>query len=268
MSGRPRLVVLQHAPLEGLGTFEAPFRDAARVKMLQAWGDPVAYRRAVDRVLAEGRVDALVLLGGPQSVYDHTAHETLEDSLRLTRSALRAELPLLGICLGAQLVAWSLGAQVRPGRTLGLRKEIGWFPLDLTDRGLVDPLFHGFRSGDVVFHWHEDTFDLPEKAWRLASSPFYPNQAFRWGRWTYGLQFHVEVTQRMIGDWVAANSEELTPLTYVYPQVLVDQAPRHEARLERAARVAAEHFLAGVRESMAEKGGEGSPRPAPARPAQ
>lgn len=254
MSGRPRLVVLQHAPLEGLGTLDAPFRDAARVETLEAWGDPVAYRRAVDRVLTEGEADGLVLLGGPQSVYDHAAYETLEDSLRLTRSALRAELPLLGICLGAQLIAWSLGAQVRPGRTMGLRKEIGWFSLDLTARGLVDPLFHGFHSGDAVFHWHGDTFDTPEKAWPLASSPFYPNQAFRAGRWTYGLQFHLEVTQRMIADWVAANAAELAPLTYVDPRVLVAQAPRHEARLERAAYVAAEHFLAGVRESIMEKG--------------
>ncbi len=254
MSGRPRLVVVEHAPLEGLGTLDAPFRDAAQIETLEAFGDPMTYRRTVDRVMSDGTMDALVLLGGPQSVYDHAVDEALEDSLRLARFALRAELPVLGICLGAQLIAWNLGAQVRPGRTLGLRKEIGWFPLDLTDRGRVDPLFHGFHSGDAVFHWHGDTFEMPEKAWPLASSPFYPNQAFRAGRWTYGLQFHLEVTQRMVSDWVAANAEELAPLTYVDPRVLVAQAPRHEARLERAARVAAEHFLAGVRESMAEKG--------------
>ena len=253
MNARPRIAVLQFAALETLGRLAPLLAAEADLELLAAYGDPEAYRREVDRLLVEGGADAVVAMGGTQSVYDHDRHETVGDSLRLVRAALRADLPLLGICLGAQLIAFSLGAQVRAGRTLGLRKEIGWFPLELTERGTVDPLFHGFPSGEPVFHWHGDTFDLPERAWHLARSPFYPHQAFRRGRWVYGLQFHPEVTSDMVAAWVADGRDELAPLEYVQGDILVEQAPHHDERLARLSRTIADHFLVCVRESMHEK---------------
>lgn len=256
---RPRILVLQHASVEGLGLFEPVLLDEADVDVLEAFGEPVAYRHRVDRELNAGTADAVVILGGPQSVADHARHETLEDSLRLTRAALRADLPLLGICLGAQIIAWSLGARVRPGRILGLRKEIGWFPLELTERGRVDPLFHGFPSGELVFQWHGDTFDLPAGAWPLARSPLYEQQAFRYGRWVYGLQFHLEVVPLMVAEWLRFYGEELAGLGYVEPDLLLELAEARAGGLVPHVRTAGEHFLALVRQSVVEKSSESRP---------
>jgi GMP synthase (glutamine-hydrolysing) len=253
VSRRPRIAVFLHAETENLGSLGPLLGAEADLEFLEGFGDVEPFRRSVDRLLTGGLPDALVSMGGPQSVYDHAQHEHLGDSLRLVRGALRAELPLLGICLGAHIIAWCLGAQVRAGRTMGRRKEIGWFPLELTERGKVDPLFHGFRSGEPVFHWHGDTFDLPEGSWHLARSPFYSNQAFRWGRWVYGLQFHAEVTPDLVAEWVRTARDELVPLDYVDGEVLVEQAPHHEERLAALSRSIADHFLVCVRESMAEK---------------
>lgn len=265
---RLRILVLQHAPVEGLGLFERVFFDGADVHVLEAFGDPVAYRRSIDQEMAERTADAVVILGGPQSVVDHAEHEALEESLRLTRWALRTDLPLLGICLGAQILAWSLGAPVRPGRILGLRKEIGWFPLQLTERGRVDPLFHGFSDGTPVFQWHGDTFELPAGSWHLARSTRYEHQAFRYGRWVYGLQFHMEVVPLMVAEWVRAYADELAALDDVDPAAMVASAEQRVDDLASHARVAAEHFLALVRESAAEKRFRpwSGPRPADAAP--
>ncbi len=249
---RPRLLVLQHVACEPLGTFEAPLREAADVRVLQAYADPAAYRHELDRLVKTSGYDAVVALGGPMSVYEHTDVEFLDDSLRLLRDALHRELPILGICLGSQLLAWSLGAQVRAGRTLGLRKEIGWFPLQLTERGRVDPIFHGFREEEPVFHWHGDTYDIPEGAWHLARSARYPAQAFRWGRWAYGLQFHVEVTAALAAEWVEVYAAELAALDYVDGAAVVDQAARHEAALADKARVVAAYFVECMLESLME----------------
>lgn len=246
---RPRLVVLQHVACEHLGTLEAPFRAACDVEVLQSWADPPAYRHAVDDLVKSRSYDAVVALGGPMAVYERDRVEFLEDSLRLLRAALQRDVPVLGICLGAQLLAWSLGAQVRPGRTLGLRKEIGWYPVTLTERGKVDPAFRSFRENEPVFHWHGDTFALPEGAWHLARSALYPVQAFRRGRWTYGVQFHVEVTRALVAEWVEAYAGELATTEGVDGAVLVEEAARYEASLAAKAGVLAAHFVECVVES-------------------
>ena len=136
---------------------------------------------------------------------------------------------------------------------MGLRKEIGWFPVRLTQRGVVDPVFHGFDQERPVFHWHGDTFALPEGAWHLASSDLYPNQAFRWGRWTYGLQFHVEVTPEMVAAFVEAYADELAALDYVDGAELVARAAEFAPGLAAKARVVAEHFSDCVRAAHAER---------------
>lgn len=234
--------MVQHVDCEPLGTLETVLTENLHLVRLAAYGDPVAYRHAVSGHVEAQDYDGLLLLGGPMAVYDHAEIEGLDDSLRLVRATVHAGLPIMGICLGSQLVAWALGGQVRPGRTMGLRKEIGWFPVRLSQRGAVDPLFHGFDRDRPVFHWHGDTFVLPEGAWHLASSDLYPNQAFRWGRWTYGLQFHVEVTPALVAAFVESYAEELAALDYVKGETLVAQAAEFAPGLAAEARVVAEHF--------------------------
>jgi GMP synthase (glutamine-hydrolysing) len=254
---RPLIIVVQHEPGEGLGTFGPLLSAGADLRFLVAPTDPGAYRRAIDDLVKHGAYDGVVMLGGRMGVYDRETHEWLEDSLHLLRDALRRDVPVLGICLGAQLVAHVLGAQVFPGRTRGLRKEIGWFTLELTERGKVDPGFHGFDEFAPVFHWHGDTYSLPEGAWHLASSQRYPQQAFRWGRWVYGLQFHMEVTEDMVAAWVVEGADELAPLDDVDPAALVDLAGRLVASMEPKVRVFAAYFLELVEESRGEKAAAG-----------
>ena len=251
----PRLLVVRHVACESLGTLETGLAESLDIVVLAAHADPVAYRHAVTGHIEAGDYSGLVLLGGPMAVYDHAEIECLDDSLRLVRATLHAGLPILGICLGSQLLAWALGAQVRPGRTMGLRKEIGWFPVRLTERGTVDPVFRGFEQDRPVFHWHGDTFALPEGAWRLVSSDLYPNQAFRWGRWTYGLQFHVEVTPELVATFVESYAGELAVLDYVDAAALVARATELAPELAAKAQVVAEHFSDCVRTAHEERAG-------------
>lgn len=138
---------------------------------------------------------ALIFMGGPMSVNDGLSY--LETEMSLIRDAVGRGQPVFGVCLGAQLIAKALGAGVRPNP----QKEIGWFDVELTEAADRDPVFGGLESPLKIFQWHGETFDLPEGATLLASSPACRNQAFRLGAATYGIQFHPEVTPEMIADW-------------------------------------------------------------------
>ena len=121
----------------------------------------------------------------------------LRHEIEILSRAIHEGRPVLGICLGAQLIAKAAGARVYRNP----RKEIGWFEIRLTESGAADPLFAGVPPAETVFHWHGETFDLPPGAAWLASSDYCRHQAFRLGRAVYGLQFHLEVTPAMIAQW-------------------------------------------------------------------
>lgn len=153
---------------------------------------------------AEG-FDTLLMMGGPMSVNDDLPYLRKEEAL--VREFAAAGKKILGVCLGAQLMAKALGARVYPGE----EKEIGWYDIELSDAGLHDPLMRKLAehpySGDIeksfkVFHWHGETFDIPEGAVRLASSALFPNQAFKYGTGSYAFQFHIEVRKEMVYDWL------------------------------------------------------------------
>ncbi len=144
---------------------------------------------------------ALVILGGPASVYGD--HQYLKDEEKLIQSALARNIPILGICLGSQLLAKAAGGRVYKGS----RKEIGWYPVELTDDGMND-IFKGLKKNITVFQWHGDTYDLPKNAVTLAKSELYPVQAFKVGS-AVGIQFHVEVSKSMIMDWINQYKFEL-----------------------------------------------------------
>ena len=140
--------------------------------------------------------DAIVAMGGPMSVNDDADLPWLADEKRAIGEAVRAGKPYWGVCLGVQLLAASLGARVYPGT----QPEVGLLPVDLTDEGRADPVFGPVQRDLLTLQWHGDTFDLPAGAMRLASSPAYANQAFRFER-AYGVQFHLEVSAEMAREW-------------------------------------------------------------------
>ncbi|MDP6925124.1 MAG: type 1 glutamine amidotransferase [Candidatus Scalindua sp.] len=151
---------------------------------------------------------AVIVLGGPMNVYEEEKYTFLKQEDEFLKEVIEEGLPTLGFCLGAQLIAKATGALVKQNP----QKEIGWFSVSVTGEGSDDPLFRGFQEEFDVFQWHGDTFDIPEDAVRLAESELCPNQAFRVGSNIYGLQFHVEVTDEMIYQWLDAYRDEVNSL--------------------------------------------------------
>jgi GMP synthase (glutamine-hydrolysing) len=172
----------------------------------------------------------LVVMGGPMNVDDVQQYPFLAQEIRWIREAVTQGIPLLGICLGAQLIARAMGSKVYPN---GI-KEIGWYPLELTPAAADDRLFAGCGPDLTVFQWHGDTFDLPTGAIHLAQSPLCRNQAFRIEPSTYGLQFHIEMTADMVEDWLteSINSRELATVDYIDPQEIRRKIPRELPALQ------------------------------------
>jgi GMP synthase-like glutamine amidotransferase len=187
-----RIAAFRHVPFEGLGLLEASLQArGVSIEYVDSYRLGARWPRAEDFA-------ALVFLGGPMSVNDELSY--LRREMEIVREAVAREQPVLGICLGAQLIAKSLGAAVYRNS----RKEIGWFPVEFTEAAADDPLFSGLRE-ETVFHWHGETFDLPPGAELLASSALCRHQAFRVKSFIYGLQFHLEVTPFMVSDWCLQN---------------------------------------------------------------
>ena len=184
------VVVLQHIACEPPGVYEDVLveHDATIHRVEIDEGDPLPDWR---------RADAIVVMGGPMSVNDEATLPWLATEKAWIAAAVRAGVPLFGACLGVQLLAVSLGGQV----TAGARPEVGILPVFLTDEAADDPVFAGLPGELLTLQWHGDTFTLPDGAVLLASSPAYPNQAFRWGEHAYGVQFHLEVSREMAEEW-------------------------------------------------------------------
>lgn len=181
------LLVLRHEVFEHLGHF---------AEILNAHGIPFHYHD-LNEPLPGQDYRGIIILGGPMSANDDL--DGLRDELRLIGHALDAGTPLLGICLGSQLIAKALGARVYRNSAL----EIGWKPVYLTESALEDPVFRGIPRSADFFHWHGETFDLPRGAEFLAWSDLCRHQAYRFGRRVYGIQFHPEITAAMIEDWAS-----------------------------------------------------------------
>jgi GMP synthase (glutamine-hydrolysing) len=188
----PKLLVCQHVPYEILGTLDPLLRDSGfRIRY-------VNFGRHSD---ARPRLDGyqgLIVLGGPMNVDETDRYPHLGVEMDLVREAVDRGLPVLGICLGAQLIARALGADV--GRAP--EKEIGWYEVRPTPEGRGDPLVGHFGEREHIFQWHGDTFEIPDGAEHLVDAPGCPNQAFRVGQNVYGFQFHLEVDESMVARWL------------------------------------------------------------------
>ncbi len=204
--------IIRHLAFEDLGSL-APVLEARGYKLhyLEAGEDDL---RSIDPAGS----DLVIILGGPIGVYDEQDYPFLADELRLLKYRLDADLPTLGICLGAQLMARALGGEVYPGDA---GKEIGWLPLSLSEAGEQSALAP-LTATDAVLHWHGDTFSLPPGCVRLASSLYYENQAFSYGQNILALQFHPEVIPQTIGKWFIGHACEIDSA----PRVTVAQLRR------------------------------------------
>ncbi|MGQ9651920.1 MAG: type 1 glutamine amidotransferase [Phycisphaerae bacterium] len=196
-----RIVVLQHFWCENAGVFELALRRLGHtVENIELFNGR--------RVPGEGDFDAWIVMGGPMNVDETDKYAFLGPERSLLGRLIAQDRPVLGVCLGAQLIARSAGAKVYPKRP----KEIGLFDIHLTPDAGEDPLFGLFGDPQEVFQWHGDTFDLPAGAVHLARSVRFENQAFRLGRRVYALQFHLESTGKMIDDLSQACAKELLEL--------------------------------------------------------
>lgn len=197
---------LQHVHFEGMG-------------YIQTWANEQGHQVTATRFFEQehqlptmSAIDALIVLGGPMSVFDEVQYEWLVDEKRFIREAIDAGKKILGICLGAQLVAHVLGAAVKPA----LNKEIGWFPVFATEESKALPWFYElFSAGPTVFHWHADKFEIPYGAINLASSDANKNQAFAVGNQLLGLQFHVETTQVDVSALIENMKADIIPGNFV-----------------------------------------------------
>jgi GMP synthase (glutamine-hydrolysing) len=192
---RKRILSIQNITCETLGTLEGLLRsEEYSISKIHASKDPIPK--------SANEFSAIIILGGPMSVYDGIKY--LDEEQGLIRDAIQRKIPTLGICLGSQLIASAIGGTVHKG----LKKEIGWYNVSPTKKGLSS-LFKGLnRIHFRVFQWHGDTYTLPPKTEILAYSNLYP-QAFRFGT-AYGLQFHLEVTTDMIRSWLKEYNKEIT----------------------------------------------------------
>jgi GMP synthase (glutamine-hydrolysing) len=196
------ILVFQHVPYEPLGTLD-PLLRRRRIRVRY-----VNFGRAPHARPDLTGYDGVIVLGGPMNVDEADRHPHLHTELELLREALDRDLPVLGICLGAQLLARALGAEV----TRNPVKELGWHDLSLTAAGRADPVLAELADMPRIFQWHGDTFALPQGAELLASSPACAHQAFRWRQRAYGLQFHLEIDRGLVARWLQVHREELAQL--------------------------------------------------------
>jgi GMP synthase-like glutamine amidotransferase len=212
---------LQHVAFEGMGSI---------TDWLTEQGARIAGTRLYEpHILPEIEdFDLLVVMGGPMSVNDEARHAWLRTEKAFIRQAVRQGKPVLGICLGAQLMASSLGARVFPNP----EKEIGWFPVMAEQN--ADPSLWCFPRKMTAFHWHGETFDLPDGAVRLASSQACQNQAFQIGRRAIGLQFHLETTPQSSHELIANCHAELVAARFVQSEDQLHNVPEEQYRVINA----------------------------------
>ncbi len=203
---------LQHVPFEGLGSIAA-WAKARRAQISRT-------RLFADEALPPAdEIDLLVVMGGPMGVYDERDHPWLIREKKFLKQAIDTGTQILGVCLGAQLIADVLGARVYPNN----HKEIGWFPIEgVQAPGKIGPLLA--RAGKV-FHWHGDTYDLPTGATHLAKSHACKNQAFSVGNQILALQFHLETTPDTAQALIDHCGDEIVDAPYIQParEILTDQ---------------------------------------------
>ena len=227
------ILIVKHIDIEGpgtLGDFLEARGEAFRVLELGI-GEPMP---ASPRIFK-----AVVVLGGPMNVDEEERFPFLKSENNFIREVLKEGIPYLGICLGSQLLAKAAGAKVvkSPG------KEIGWYHIQLTNEGKKDPLFKGFSESDPVYHWHGDMFQIPLNGRLLAIARGCPHQALKVGENAYGLQFHVEVTDKSIKEWCDAYCQTDLPDRLDHAKSMIEDYWKYKQDFDRQAKLLYHNFF-------------------------
>ena len=202
-----RIHYFMHVPYEGLGFIEEwAHKHSHELSCTEFYEDEHKLPSIED-------FDWLVIMGGSMSIYDE-AIPWLSEEKQFILKAIKSGKKVIGICLGAQLIADVLGAKVYPNR----QKEIGWWPVRLTEEGERHPLLRDLLSEFITFHWHGDMFDIPEGAVRLISSDVCENQAFVYKEQVLALQFHFETTEQSVSDIIRNSRHELVNAPFIQPE--------------------------------------------------
>lgn len=193
-----KFLVLQHVEHENLGLISKVLEELnVGYKVVKLWED----YELPDVLDYQG----LIIMGGPMGIYEN--YPSMKDEVNVIKKAL-GKIPVIGFCLGAQLLAYSLGARVYPNVVKGKKvKEIGYYSVELTEDGKKEPVLKRFVSPLRVFQWHGDAFDLPKKANLLATNQNCKNQAFVYGKSAYGFLFHFEFSPKMVKNQIAIDKE-------------------------------------------------------------
>lgn len=232
-----RCLALRHIRCEDLAGFEAPLRERFTDLEYVDMDAPAA----LERLEAAASADLVVALGGPMGVYEADRYPFIQREIEILSGRIRSGKPTLGICLGAQIMAAAAGTRVYPGG----RQEVGWYPIQLAPQAAADPTLAPLAQGsDVFFHWHGDTFDLPEGSRLLGGSERFARQGFIIGRHAVALQFHIEITPQALENWLAAYETHLKPSPDVMSAAeLREGARRHGASLAARGRAFLDAWL-------------------------
>ncbi|MBU1076908.1 MAG: type 1 glutamine amidotransferase [Spirochaetes bacterium] len=199
-----KLHYFQHVPFEGLGVIE----EWAKERLWDITVTPFFKDRKIPPL---NKIDLLIIMGGPMSTNEENKYPWLVQEKKVIEQAIKRGVPVIGICLGAQIIADVLGARIYRNRY----KEIGWFPVNKTEPGKQDLLFKDSPDKLTVFHWHGDTFDIPEKAIHCMSSEGCLNQAFNYKNRILGFQYHLETTESSMNTLISNCKDEIIKEKYI-----------------------------------------------------
>jgi GMP synthase (glutamine-hydrolysing) len=226
---RPKILVFQHVPYEPLGTLDPLLKEAGfRIRYVNFGRDP-HQRPSLEKY------EALIVLGGPMNAHQIDTYPNLATEVDVIREAVDSGMSVLGICLGAQLLAKALGGRVARNE----EREIGWYDVELTEQGRADPVISSFAATQSVFQWHEDGICLPDGAEHLATSAASRVQAFRYGEHAYGFQFHLEVDASLVERWLTVPDNQpilAAEAGRIDPQVIRQQTARRVGDLQELSR--------------------------------
>jgi GMP synthase-like glutamine amidotransferase len=227
------ILIVKHIDIEGPGTLG---------DFLKEQGEPftIVELGAGEPLPADPRAfKAVVVLGGPMNVDEENKYTFLKPENDFIQKVLKTHVPYLGICLGSQLLAKAAGARVVRSPV----KEIGWYRVQLTAEGKKDPLFNGFSEQDPIYHWHGDMFEIPVNGRLLARAEGCPHQALKVGSNAYGIQFHVEVTDKSIREWCAEYCANDLPGRPEHAKAMMDDYWKYKKIFDAQAMVIYRNFL-------------------------
>jgi GMP synthase-like glutamine amidotransferase len=232
-----KALVFENSPGDRVGTF-------GEMLLQKGWDFENVYLHSGAAIPEDWqRYDLLVAMGGPMNVHEEETYPYLREEIRVLEEALKGGLPVLGFCLGAQLMAKALGSSVYKG----FRKEIGWYKARLTPDGMKDAVVRLLPETFMAFQWHGDTFELPAGATLVISSENYANQAMRFGTLSYGFQFHFEIRKDMIIEWLEDGSEEIEEMGgKAFKEKVYHDTETHIACFHRMAASFFEQYLSSV----------------------